>query len=78
MNESGNQVGRRVGLTLLLLGVVTVSGFGYWQWLRDETAPALVKTSVAAIIVGTLLLLVSVGVQRMREARDDPYKDVEI
>ena len=78
MNESTEKLGRRSGLILLVGGVILVTAFGIWEALRDDTLPALVRTAVVGIVVGTVILLLNVWLQRLRESKDDPYKDVEI
>ncbi len=78
MNESTEKAGRRTGLILLIGGTLLVTGFGIWEFFRDDTLPALVRTAVAGIVVGGLILFLNVLLQRLRESKDDPYKDVEI
>lgn len=78
MRESTEKLGRRSGLTLLVGGVVLAIAFGIWEALRDDRAPALVRVAVVGIVVGSVILLLNVWLQRLRESKDDPYKDVEI
>ena len=78
MNESTEKAGRRTGLILLIGGTLLVTGFGIWEFFRDDTLPGLVRTAVAGIVVGGLILFLNVLLQRLRESKDDPYKDVEI
>ena len=77
MNEPRISAGPKSGLVLLLLGIVVVIGYGIWEMMQDDTVPALIKTAIAAVIVGVLLLFVSVLMQRLQDRKEDPYKDVE-
>jgi uncharacterized membrane protein len=78
MRETTEKLGRRSGLILLVGGVVLAIAFGIWEALRDDSAPALVRVAVVGIVVGSVILLLNVWLQRLRESKNDPYKDVEI
>ena len=78
MNDRGENTWGRSGLTLLGGGLLLLTSFGVWEAVRDGGTPSIVRVGVIATVVGLGILLVRVLVQRLREGKDDPYKDVEI
>jgi hypothetical protein len=65
-----------VGWVLLVSGLAVWSGWAVWQYL---TAPTRLfeKLTIGAVVVGLACLLASVGWERYREWRTDPYRKVE-
>jgi hypothetical protein len=78
MNDLTVRTSRRAGWLLYVAGLVLLVGYAAYQFSIDDEIPALIKTSIAGIIVGLVLLFVSVVRQRMIASKSDRYKDVEI
>jgi hypothetical protein len=78
MNDLSVRTSRGAGWLLYIVGLLGLVGYGAYQFYRDDTVPALVKTFVAAILIGLLLLFISVLRQRIVSKRSDKYQDVQI
>ena len=73
---------RRIGgITLGIgLGVLAVWGlYHYVRWTLLGSLPWPVKLAIAAVGIGLIILLVSLGCERHRTARDEKerFKEVE-
>ena len=68
---------KNLGIVALISGWLLLTVFGIYRGvLKSES---LVFTiSILVLWIGILILLVSAIRQRYKEAKDDPYKDVEI
>ncbi len=70
---------RKVGLAILLAGAVLLLVAGLYlffaAFLPDPKIPWLIKLPVALVIVGLLVLMISVIVERIRQK--DRYREVE-
>lgn len=78
MNDVTVRSSRGLGWLLYVAGLVILVGFGVYEFVNDETVDAIVKTGVAGVVVGLVLLFVSVARQRLIARKTDKYKDVEI
>jgi predicted anti-sigma-YlaC factor YlaD len=78
MNDLTVRSSRGLGWLLYVAGIVVVLGYTGYAFAVDDEIPALIKSGLAALVVGTLLLFVSVLRQRMVARKTDKYKDVEI
>ncbi len=78
MNDVTVRTSRSAGWLLFVVGTLLVCGYGAYQFAVDNTVPALVKTGVAGLVVGTILLFLSVLRQRVIARKTDKYKDVRI
>ena len=78
MNDVTVRSSRGLGWLLYVAGLVILIGFGVYEFVKDETVDAIVKTGVAGVVVGLVLLFVSVARQRLIARKTDKYKDVEI
>ncbi len=70
-----------VGLGLLLLGLVGLLGVGVYYALAelfaDDEVPFAVRLSVAAVIIGFVVLMASVIRDRIRESRAERFEEVD-
>lgn len=70
------RLSRPAGWILLALGTGAWMVHAVWVYLTSA-GPAWAKMATSAIVIGMLLLLASVIVERWEEWQTDPYKDVE-
>lgn len=73
---------RRIGgITLAVgLGALTIWGlYHYFRWILLGSLPWPVKLAMAAVGIGLIILLVSLGCERRKAARDEKqrFKEVE-
>jgi len=72
---------RKVGGILLGIGLGTLVGWGlYWFFrLAFPSLPLPVKIATAAIVVGLIILLASLGWERHRASKEEKgkFKEVE-
>lgn len=78
MNDLPIRASRGAGWLLYVAGFLIVCGFGCYEFVADDTVPALIKTGIGALVIGSLLLFVSVLRERLIVRKTDKYKDVEI
>jgi hypothetical protein len=78
MNHLNGRTSRGAGWLLFIVGAVVVCGYGAYEFAVDQTVPAAIKTGVAALVAGAILLFLSVLRQRLVERKTDKYEDVQI
>ncbi len=74
----GNQLLSTLGWIALVAGVLLLGIFIVASFLADDSVSAGMKILIGLPYFGLLLLFVAVLRRRLREARNDKYKDVEI
>lgn len=70
------RLARPMGWVLLVAGAVASLGLGAWGFVTAD-APLAEKLAAGAVGLGLALLLASVGWERWREWKTDPYRKVE-
>ena len=78
MNDLPVRTSRGAGWLMYVAGFLIVCGYGLYEFLADDTVGALIKTGIAALVIGTLLLFISVLRERLLARKTDKYKDVQI
>lgn len=78
MNDAGVRASRGFGWLLYIGGLLLLIGYGGVAFMTDDAVPALIKTGVAAVVVGLALLLFSALRQRRIARKTDRYEDVQI
>ena len=71
---------RRIGGILLAVGLGTLVGWGlYWFFrLAFLSLPLPVKIAIAAIVIGLIILLTSLGWERYRVSKEEKEKFKEV
>lgn len=64
------------GWALVLAGAALWAGWAVWTFVTAEGA-VVERLAVGATLLGLALLLVHVGLERWREWKTDPYRDVQ-
>lgn len=70
------RLARPLGWTLLILGSVAWTLYGFYLYLVSSTE-LWEKLATAAVVIGVLLLLAGVIFEQYRAWLTDPYKDVQ-
>ena len=78
MNDATVRTSRGFGWLFYIVGILIVVGYGAYEFAIDDEVPALVKTGIAGMLMGFVLLFYSVLRQRMIASKTDKYKDVQI
>ncbi len=78
MNDLPAKGSRGLGWILLLSGLITLIGFGIWQFAISDEPPWFIKTAICAVAFGILSLFISVLRQRLVALKTDRYQDVQI
>ena len=78
MDDLAVRTGRRIGWLLFVLGVLVVASYAAYAFAADDVIPAFLKTAIAAVVVGMVLLFISVLRQRLIARKTDKYEEVEI
>ena len=71
----------KLGLTLLLVGVVMIGGYGAYALLRfvilTDEAPIIMRIGLPTVVVGALVLLIKAIWDRIRERRNPDARRYE-
>jgi len=63
-----------LGLTIFSVGGLTLIGFGLYRFLysffQDTSVPLAIKWGIAGLILGTIIMLVSLIIERIKEKGD--------
>ena len=68
---------KNLGLIALLVGWILLTTWGLFKGIL-ESESLIMTVSFIVIWVGLLILLATSIIQRVKESKDDHYKDVEI
>lgn len=67
---------RRLGMALVLLGVLILIGYGIcglWKFALAKGIPMLIGVAGTSVIVGMVVMLLSWVVERVGQIRKDKY-----
>jgi len=71
----------RIGIVLILIGFLTLLGYGMYSLLvviySTEDIPLIIKLAVPVLIGGLMVLIVSVGRDRLRDRRNERFREVK-
>ena len=71
----------RIGIVLILIGFLTLLGYGMYSLLvviySTEDIPLIIKLAVPVLIGGLMVLIVSVGRDRIRDRRNEKFREVK-
>ncbi len=68
---------KSIGLILILLAFLILSGYGVYEMLLDEELSKLMKFSLTGLYFGFIVIFVGVLTQRLKERKSDKYIGVE-
>jgi predicted anti-sigma-YlaC factor YlaD len=76
-----NRLERRIGWILLSIGAIIVLFFGGYKAIegiiQDPTIPLILKIGILGLLAGLVVLLVSIGRERIFVRQRERYKEVE-
>jgi predicted anti-sigma-YlaC factor YlaD len=78
MSDVSVRTSRGAGWFLYIVGALILVGYAGYSLAVDETVDALVKTGIAAVVLGLTLLFISVLRERLLSRKSDRYEDVQI
>ena len=58
-----------LGLILFSLGVIILVSFGLYKFFQDTTIPVIIRYSIIAMILGTIIILTSLIKERLKEKK---------
>ena len=71
----------RIGIVLILVGFLTLLGYGMYSLVvaiySTEDIPLIIKLAVPVLIGGLMVLIVSVGRDRLRDRRNERFREVK-
>jgi hypothetical protein len=77
-----NRIERNTGWVFFSFGAILLLAFGAWELLNkfflNPEPPLLLKIGVGALIIGVIILIVSVGRERLFARAHDRYEEIEI
>lgn len=74
--EQGSIKMKRLGIALVLLGVLILVGYGIcglWKFALARGIPMLIGIAGTSVIVGMIVMLLSWGVDRVGQIKKDKY-----
>ncbi len=75
-----NRLERRIGWIFLSIGAIILLFFGGYKMvegiIQDPTIPLLLKFGILAVLAGLVVLLVSIGRERIFVRKRERYKEV--
>ena len=75
-NSPYHRLARDGGVWMVLGGYVLLLAFGFFEFVTSDT-PAIPRLGIAAVAIGTIVILVTFIRARQRTYAIDPYKDIE-
>lgn len=75
-DDVNRRLTRPLGWVLFLVGAVVVVAYGAYAYLTGADA-LWEKLAVSAIVVGLAMLLVSTLIDRYRDLKTDPYREIQ-
>lgn len=76
-----NRLERNLGWILLSIGIISTLVYAMSQlwseFLHDQSLPLYFRVGVLALVAGAIVLLVSIGRERLKAIRTDRYREVK-
>lgn len=72
-----SRLSRVGGILMVVLGYAGLIGFGLFKFFTGKEGEFWAKVPMAAIIIGILILLVLVVLERVKIYGKDPYREIE-
>ena len=70
-------LGRVGGILLIVVGYAALIGFALFEFFTSGEEDFWIRVPVAAIVIGFLILLLLVILERVTTYRKDPYREIE-
>lgn len=68
---------RNTSLFMIIGGYAALLAYGFVLWWMEDTEDLFSKISVSAIVIGFVILLALMIVERISTYKSDPYKEIE-
>jgi len=59
-----------LGLIIFSAGGLTLIGFGLYRFFEDTTVPLIIRWGIISLILGTIIMLISLIIERLKDKRD--------
>ncbi len=59
-----------LGLTIFSVGGLALIGFGLYRFFEDTTVPLIVRWGIIGLILGTIIMLISLIIERIKDKED--------
>lgn len=59
-----------LGLIIFSLGGLALIGFGLYKFFEDTTVPLIVRWGIIGLILGTIIMLISLIIERLKDKGD--------
>lgn len=70
----GGKVIKRLGIVLIILGILVLIGYSLYSLLSVADVPAVIKGAIVAVILGLIVLIAALAVERLKDIRDEENK----
>ena len=65
-----------LGFCLVIVGILVVVGYMFYYFITTSDLPLPIRVAVPAVVVGFLILLASVGIDRYRATHKENFKEI--
>ena len=59
-----------LGLIIFSFGGLALIGFGLYKFFEDTTVPLIVRWGIIGLILGTIIMLISLIIERLKDKED--------
>jgi len=59
-----------LGLIIFSAGALALIGFGLYEFFEDTTVPLIIRWGIICLILGTIIMLISLIIERLKDKRD--------
>jgi hypothetical protein len=77
-----NRMERGTGWIVFSIGAIILLAFGAWELLNNfflsDEPPLILKLGIGTILLGLIILIISIGRERLFSRAHDRYEEVEI
>lgn len=75
--QVSSRLSRGGGWIFLIIGSIILALYAIYRFTIDPSIHSFIKVTIAAIVIGIVLLFISVLIERIRDLKTDRYRGIE-
>jgi hypothetical protein len=60
---------KNIGAGLLIIGIIILIGYGFYEFMSDLLIPMVVKISIIALVMGIIIILSALIIEKFKDRR---------
>lgn len=60
-----------LGLSILCLCFLILTGFSTYKFLEDSTIPLIIKWGIVGLILGMIMIIISLIIERIKDSKNN-------